>query len=335
MIVSDNETIINAALKYYDMFKIPVNQVAAKKVKRQYDACNKADLDFKTSNNKIGEIVNLSQELNTIMWNIVNDSKNQNLTHGELYEKIRDLYYNICQLSVMSGIEIDKAKKEFEVNADKEIKKIKEEYLEKDDDGKTIKPGFLGYIAKTKGYYNPEKKSYVYQDTTMDYLVKVISSSKATKGGKCEFIPFASCFEFDDFDIKRVNYDQIKKIITWCTKAKEKIFMIQMCDYYTGEEKQNLVALEKEILSAKINSLNLNKYTIFHLIKSIDDKKNSSISRFLFYILFSLKNNFLSELVIQEDIPNTILDICSSGDIQIYDLKYGIFSLGSQKTSEI
>ena len=94
--------------------------------------------------------------------------------------------------------EIDKAKKEFDVNAELEIKKIKAKHIEKTDDGKMVKPEFLGYIAKTKGYYNPEKKCYRYHDTTMDYLVKIISSSRSRKSGAKSFIPFSDCFRFEE-----------------------------------------------------------------------------------------------------------------------------------------
>ena len=74
------------------------------KVKRYYTPEQQADLDIKTSVNKIGEIVNLSQELNSLLWD--------KMYHGATYNDIKELYYDICQLDVMSGIEIDKARSE-------------------------------------------------------------------------------------------------------------------------------------------------------------------------------------------------------------------------------
>lgn len=72
-------------------------------MKRHYTPEDQADLDQKTSVNKIGEIINLSQELNSLLWD--------RMYHGEVYEEVRELYHDICQLDILSGIEIDKAKK--------------------------------------------------------------------------------------------------------------------------------------------------------------------------------------------------------------------------------
>lgn len=104
MIVSDNEILIRAALKNYDIFKVPANRVAATKSKRYYTNSDKSDLDYRTSENKIGEIINLSQELNTLMWDKINSSDK---SLNECYEDIREIYHDICILNVLSCIEID------------------------------------------------------------------------------------------------------------------------------------------------------------------------------------------------------------------------------------
>ena len=51
---------------------------------------------------KIGEIINLSQELNSKFWD--------NINRGQTLEENLELYYDIAKLDVMSCIEIDKAK---------------------------------------------------------------------------------------------------------------------------------------------------------------------------------------------------------------------------------
>lgn len=104
MIVSDNEILIRAALKNYDIFKVPANRVVATKSKRYYTNSDKSDLDYRTSENKIGEIINLSQELNTLMWDKINSSDK---SLSECYEDIREIYHDICILNVLSCIEID------------------------------------------------------------------------------------------------------------------------------------------------------------------------------------------------------------------------------------
>lgn len=87
---------------------------------RHYTKAEQADLDIKTSVNKIGEIVNLSQELNTKLWDELNG--------GKTYEEVEELYCDIAKLDVLSGIEIDKAKREFAVDSVAEIKALKRKY---------------------------------------------------------------------------------------------------------------------------------------------------------------------------------------------------------------
>ena len=120
VLLTDNEILIRAARRNYNVFKTPTSFVTAQKVKRYYTPEEQADLDIKTSVNKIGEIINLSQELNSLLWD--------KMYHGSSYNDIKELYYDICQLDVMSGIEIDKAKKEFDVNNSKELDKMREKY---------------------------------------------------------------------------------------------------------------------------------------------------------------------------------------------------------------
>ena len=96
--MTDDEILIKAAHKNYDVFKTPTSLVVAKKVKRCYTPEEQADLDIKTSINKIGEIINLSQVLNSVYWN--------NISNGQSHQENHDLYCDIAILDVMSGIEI-------------------------------------------------------------------------------------------------------------------------------------------------------------------------------------------------------------------------------------
>lgn len=54
--ITDNKILITAAKRNYDKFWVPTGIVQAKKRKRRYTAEEKADLDIRTSVNKIGEI---------------------------------------------------------------------------------------------------------------------------------------------------------------------------------------------------------------------------------------------------------------------------------------
>ena len=283
MIVSDNELLIDAALKNYGIFKVPANRVAAKKSERFYTNQDKSDLDYRTSENKIGEIVNLSQELNTLMWNTINESKRE---LKDSYEDIRELYHDICILNVLSCIEIDKAKKEFDISSAQEIKKIKEKWSRRSLDGKIIKPAFLGFIAQTKGYRNPQKKRYDYQKTSMDYLLHEINLYRSAKTDTGEFLPLSECFRFADFKPASVNRKQTGKIVKMCEKTALAIHAVWAKEYYSAQEKYRMTQQYKDELAFKLQKMKLNPHTLFTLITFTDMKKYASISKLLFYILF-------------------------------------------------
>ena len=98
ILLTDNKLLIETAKKYYNYFLVPTCLVEAKKTPRKYNDAHKADLDVKTSVNKIGEIVNLSQQLNSLYWEKINK--------GAELAVCEELYFDICKLSVLSGMEI-------------------------------------------------------------------------------------------------------------------------------------------------------------------------------------------------------------------------------------
>lgn len=319
MIITDNEILIHAALKNYDIFKVPANHVSAKKSKRYYTNADKSDLDYRTSENKIGEIVNLSQELNTIMWDCVNNSGKD---LKECYESIQDIYHDICILNVLSCIEIDKAKKEFDISSGREIKEIKEKWSKKTFDDKTIKPAFLGFIAQTKGYKNPDRKKYNYHKTTMDYLLKELSRYRSNKTSTGDFLPLSRCFQFNGFNPNSVNKKQISKMITMCETTASSIHAVWAQDYYSNEEKHVLTTQYKDALVFEIQKLKINMHTMFSLITYTDRKKYSHISKLLFFALFHYKNDTITQIMKQINPPASYIKECPDGELDLYGIKF-------------
>lgn len=87
VLLTDNEILIRASMRNYKVFKTPTALVEARKVKRYYTPEQQADLDIKTSVNLIGEIINLSQELDSLMWDM--------MYNGHSYNDIEELYFDI------------------------------------------------------------------------------------------------------------------------------------------------------------------------------------------------------------------------------------------------
>lgn len=122
LLLTNTELLIDAVQKNYNRFLVPTSKVEAEKVLRNNTPKEKCDLDVKTSKNLIGDIINTSQILNSRLWDMVNSDSNET--------DIQELYTIICQLDVMSCIEIDKAKKEFTINNQLELNEIKKTWVD-------------------------------------------------------------------------------------------------------------------------------------------------------------------------------------------------------------
>ena len=256
VLLTDNELLIRAAKRNYQQFKTPTSFVSARKVKRYYTPEEQADLDIKISVNKIGEIVNLSQELNSLLWD--------EMYHGAGYEDVKELYYDICQLDVMSGIEIDKAKKEFAIDNGKELDKLRRKYepllreYEEDENGQCVigrkkMPLFFSHISRQKGYYDPDKKHYQKYHTTMDYLQTIVNDFKTKNPYKMERLPFSCVLNRKKFRTSSVNQKQIDKIFNLLEKYTANRKNIYASTLESKEDKSQHVMILREQLIDEIN----------------------------------------------------------------------------------
>lgn len=315
VLLTDNDILIRAAKRNYHVFKTPTSFVSSTKVKRFYTPEQQADLDIKTSVNKIGEIVNLSQELNSLLWD--------KMYHGDSYDDIKELYYDICQLDVMSGIEIDKAKKEFIINNSKELDKLRAKYddfvreYEEDENGELIRgrkkmPHFFSHISKQKGYYNPDKKHYCKYHTTMDYLQTIINGFKIKNSYKKDWLPFVTILDNSSFRASNVNQKQINKVYSILKKYINDRKNIFATDLDLKEDKNEKVLKLKEDLIADIEAETIGFSTMYRLLSSLEDKENSQIKNILLEILFLCGNKSFNKAIIESTKP--ILQLEDDGD---------------------
>lgn len=318
VLLTDNPILIGAAERNYERFLVPTSMVEAKKVVRHYTQAEQADLDIKTSVNKIGEIVNLSQELNTKLWNLLNG--------GQSFSEVEELYCDIAKLDVLSGIEIDKAKKEFAVDSTAEIKRLKAKYTEKDEDGRQIKPNFFGKIARMKGYYDSERKNYKFHDTTMDYLQHSINTFRMERKQNC-FIPFSDLLVSDDgYSNRYVKYPQVDRILELVRDMRTQIQAVwNSTDAGLDNKAKSAIASDiREECYGYIKSIQLSRHTAYRLLLAIEDPINKDISRSLFYMLFTLPNQSFLDLIETNRTPISILveDENAAGSIEIYGFRY-------------
>lgn len=326
VLLTDNEILIRAAKRNYHVFKTPTSFVSSTKVKRFYTPEQQADLDIKTSVNKIGEIVNLSQELNSLLWD--------KMYHGDSYDDIKELYYDICQLDVMSGIEIDKAKKEFIINNSKELDKLRAKYddfvreYEEDENGELIRgrkkmPHFFSHISKQKGYYNPDKKHYCKYHTTMDYLQTIINGFKIKNSYKKDWLPFVTILDNSSFRASNVNQKQINKVYSILKKYINDRKNIFATDLDLKEDKNEKGLKLREDLIADIEAETIGFSTMYRLLSSLEDKENSQIKNILLEVLFLCGNKSFNKAIIESKKP--ILQLEDDGyDITLFNIGFKI-----------
>lgn len=319
MLLTNNLILIAAARRNYNLFGVPTCMVDSVKSKRFYTDEQKADLDFKTSVNKIGEIVNLSQQLVSLYW----DKRNRNECEG-----LDEIYYDICQLDVMSGIEIDKAKKEFpEVSGvginELELKRIRSKYTLNNNEDKKVLPYFFKFIEQDKGYYNPTKKHYKPHATSMDYLEQIIDEHISPRI-KTPTLHFFDILDFPDYRSSSVKHDQIETVMSLVTQFKKESTKIWNDNNYENKSKQYFHYLHlKSELCQEIKEINLSKNTMYWLLKGIDSIAEFKQNKTTYMnILFNTSDKTFYDLIKEssKQLPTIEEDI--RGDIPIHDFKF-------------
>jgi hypothetical protein len=117
LIVRD-KTILKRS-KEVQSFATPIHKIISDDIKNHNSADDLAILDEKISVNKIGEICNLAQVLNSYYWNEYYKGDNAD---KDLLEKI---YNQIIILAILSNIEIDKAKHVFKLEMTEILNEIR------------------------------------------------------------------------------------------------------------------------------------------------------------------------------------------------------------------
>ena len=353
IMLTNNEIMLQAAKRNYEHFPVPTKLVEATNLKRKYTNFDKADLDIKTSVNKIGEIINLSQELNSILWD--------SLYHGASIEDVMELYCDIAQLDVMSNLEIDSAKRENPADNTLELKKLKEKYGMRDEKGRHIRPLFFQYVDEYKGYrdgyyiYIEEdgeyrkhdivgtlkeaneikadrenlsiekgRMSYIKHETAMEYLEKAISRYQMSRWKSKDLLDFADCLIDSRTTSGQLRSKQARDIVVMIQEAKRKIDGIWKSDQGNNAEKRNAAdEIESELIT-QISKLSLEQKTMYHLLKLLDKKDYTNIRKFLFIVLFQVHNGAFYELIRKRREPVYWLIEVSKGNgtTQIYDFEY-------------
>lgn len=306
ILLTDNQILINAAKKNYDKFRVPTSFIEAKKIQWTYDARSKAQLDINTSVNLIGQIVNQSQYLNSIMWERIYSEVKQGASNDEAIRHQHELYDDICILSAASGSEIDRAKKMFDVDTSKLLTELKEKYgvyTEVNGKQKFTKPLFFRNITLGNGYSINPNQHYRQFETSMDYLQKAIDKFRADKID-VKALPFCEIIKPMDVDWTKATqkrYNKVYSIIDMVKAMREQIQSLYAD--YPSKSKEDRVLVANEVNEVRrqcvevIKSKTFSDIEMYMLLREIDKDKNAGYARTIFDTLFATGNQSLYEMI--------------------------------------
>lgn len=254
MLITNARLIVETAFKQKDKFKVPVCSIKSDGKKKT----SLSELDYNTSENKIGHIVNLSQKLNSILWDQLNG--------GTDYENIQGIYEDVCKLAVLSGIEIDKAKRAYDkVNVSKEIKKIANMH-------NVISPEFFKEIDFG---YGIKERNYIFYNAPMEYVYRSVKDIDYRKGKEKEIEYRAISDMLKEPTLKKSTaYDHKRAIIAISKEYKEKLdFLYSELRRADDDEKEVIytrIKQTKEGRNEKVKELLSEEYVLYLILKKYE-----------------------------------------------------------------
>lgn len=330
MLLTDNEILVTAAKRNYDNFPVPTKLVESAMRNRRYTNREKADLDIKTSVNKIGEIINLSQELNSILWDRINK--------GASINDVMELYCDISQLDVMSNLEIDSAKRENPANNTRELQLLKKKYDVRDKKNRHVRPLFFKYIDGYKGYrddyhvyieqddefqklFKTDKykeaqeikkhsennivvergrMSYIKHETSMDYLQKCINKFYTPRidiNGDFIDRPLTDVI----IDPKLIGRERVtkakraeilKSVVSLVDEARKECNAIWVNTMLNNNEKRECIWEVRCYYANKLREIQITEKQMAYFLKDVDGSY-FGLTRFMFYLLIEEVRGFM------------------------------------------
>lgn len=323
VLITNNPILLRAAIKNEGRFLVPTSLVESIKTRRHYTSHDLADLDVKTSENHIGEIVNLSQQLNSLLWDRVN--------RGESIDDCDELYMDICKLAVLSGIEIDKAKREFTIDTKAEMAALRRKYQKKKGD-KTIKPFFFKTITKENGYELSENIAYTKFETSMDFVQTKVNGYSCRRGARREsFSPLYEVITRPANDGISSNYTYRDRAVEAIVELRRQLTRLNLMDATlkaAGDNEARATVLDTKrqsiadfykLFDASVKS----PYIIYLVLKKVDDMQYS-VKTETMKALCKTKLEMLRAMIMGSATKVQTLERNADGSVSLYGLRFSM-----------
>lgn len=288
MLLTDDKIIVSVAREQKDNFLVPYSDYQPLK-KSKYDTnknnllSNLFKMDKSIAKNNVGRIINLSQLLNSHLWNQYKGKNRRSI--DELYEKI-------ALLSCLSGAEIDSSKRSFNFNTTTVFNDVKRYAKEKGYLNQ--KPMFFVNISNSKNRklrineITQSIKDERYLKTSMDYLWKAINEANYDKP-RTDSISFFSLINqgYSTASFAGDAYRQADKAMNALKEASDIIFL----KHSKSKKKKKKFEVEKKNFNIRLKACyrkiknNINTIDKAKLVINQLEKENDGYSR-LFLLLY-------------------------------------------------
>ncbi|MDD7375242.1 MAG: hypothetical protein PUG57_03945, partial [Bacilli bacterium] len=303
MLITNDKLVVETAFNQKDLFKVPVCSIESDGKKKP----SLSELDYNTSENKIGHIVNLSQKLNSILWDKLNG--------GSDYEGIHVIYEDVCKLAVLSGIEIDKAKRAYDkVNVSKEISRITKKHS-------VIAPEFFREIDFD---YGVKERQYSFYNAPMEYVYKSVQDIDYRKG-KDKEIPYRAISDMLKEPTPKSTstvYEHRDKVVAICKEFEKKLdFLYSELRRADDDEKEVIytrIKQTKEERNEKVKELLSEEYVLYLILKEYE--KETSENWHLYAPL--LESELFKSMLVQSKVKMQKVTEKDDGEYDLYGLKF-------------
>ena len=296
MLVTNDPWIIAGVTGCYNILKVPVCK-AEPIGKTDYENTPRslAALDQTIAKNKIGEIVNPSQFLNCLLWDGLFTEQGK---HHPM-----DIYHDICILAVLSGMEIDKAKRLYSADSTKVLSRLRH-YRQnyKREHGGNL-PAFYKYIVGDETPDAGENNAHL--EAPMAFVHDSVDAFPG-RAAYTRTVSLSNLFELDASDAGANDTHKKQNIIKAVKEAHTKITAMQTAMKEASDDEKLILCDEaNEVYKACLKTVSknvANDHILCMLLDEIDhpDKSKYDIksARYLLFasLLYEDNRRLLSRL---------------------------------------
>ena len=303
-----NKTVLKRALELQQndqIAAVPHIQLSTndKKTMETQDFVQQYVADSALRGNKIGLISNYAQILNGYYWDSFHEG-------SRFRERQKELYDDILILAGLIGVEIDKAKHTYSLDAAKAAKKIMKKYAVTDSDGKKHldRPVFMCFINKERhGEAAKKAEENQWLDCPMDYVAKRIYLIWQTEEALINLKPTPTIALENLFDVeqsKGYNTVQVKTVLSklnTCVKGLKELNINKANLEWTENED-----IKKSLLNETYRVLNKNDITVKEMKKILstvletdvtEKMQRKKIRKFFYQCLLEKNEETICEIV--------------------------------------